>query len=59
MMRLIESVGAIDIEPCGDGVVVSQVDVSGNGDQSIFIPTTLMKTFISALREAIKEANAQ
>lgn len=58
-MRIIETVGAIDVDLVVGGVNISQESISGDHDQSVFIPSTLIESVCKAMREAANIVEAE
>ena len=58
-MRIIETVGAIDVDAVAGGVNISQESISGDIDQGVFIPSTLIESVCKAMREAASRAEAE
>lgn len=58
-MRIIETVGAIDVEPVAGGVNISQESISGDHDQGIFVPSSLIESVCKAMREAANIVEAE
>lgn len=50
-MRIIESVGAIDVEPSDGGVTIEQQSLDGQAPAVVFIPDVLLDAVIRALRK--------
>jgi hypothetical protein len=55
-MRIIETVGAIDVEAVAGGVNISQESISGDHDQGVFIPSTLIESVCKAIRDTANNA---
>ncbi|MGA0588826.1 hypothetical protein ACO2Q2_17130 [Dyella sp. KRB-257] len=50
-MRIIETVGAIDVDRVEGGVSILQESTMGERDQSVFIPAALIEVVIKAMRD--------
>lgn len=49
-MRITETVGAIDVEKCDGGVIITQAGLHGEDEANIFVPQRLVNCLIEALQ---------
>jgi hypothetical protein len=53
-MRIIETVGAIDVDVVSGGVNISQESTNGDQDNGVFIPLALIDSVCKAMQEQAK-----